>query len=54
MATLETTTNLQFLQKVYPALVERNYKHMSTSSIHAPNMRTTAKFSAISQAPYTY
>jgi len=53
-ATLETTTDLQFLQKVYPALVEKKYKHMSTSSTHAPNMRTTTKSSAMSQAPYTY
>ena len=52
MATLETTTNPQFLQKAYPALVEKKYKHISTSSTHAPNMRTTTKFSAMSQAPY--
>jgi len=51
-ATLETTTNLQFLQKAYPALVEKKYKHVNTSSIHAPNMRTTAKSSVISQTPY--
>jgi len=54
MATLETTTNLQFPQKVYSALVERKYKYMSTSSIPAPNMRTTTKSSAISQALYIY
>jgi len=54
MATLETTTNLQFLQKVYPALVEKKYKHISTSSTCAPNMRTTAKSSAMSQTPYIY
>jgi len=28
MATLETTTNPQFLQKAYPALVEKKYKHI--------------------------
>ena len=52
MATLETTTDPQFLQKTYPALVEKKYKHVSTSSTCAPNMRTTAKSSAISQTPY--
>jgi len=51
-ATLETTTDPQFLQKAYPALVEKKYKHISTSSTCAPNMRITAKSSAISQAPY--
>jgi len=50
MATLKTTTNLQFSQKVYPALVEKKYKHVSTLSIHTPNMRITAKSSAMSQA----
>jgi len=54
MATLKTITNLQFPQRVYPALIERNYKYMSTSSTPAPNMRTTTKFSAISQALYIY
>ena len=54
MATLKTTTNLQFPQRVYPALIERNYKYMSTSSIPAPNMRPTTKFSAISQALHIY
>ena len=54
IATLKTTTNLQFSQKVYPTLVERKYKHMSTSSTHVPNMRTTSKSFAIFQAPYTY
>ena len=48
MTTLETTTDPQFLQKAYPALVEKKYKHISTSSTHAPNMRTTAKSSAMS------
>jgi len=52
-ATLETTTNPQFLQKAYPALVEKKYKHVSTSLTHAPNMRTIAKSSTMSQAPYT-
>ena len=52
MATLETTTDPQFLQKAYPALVEKKYKHVSTSSTRAPNMRTTAKSSAMSQTPY--
>ena len=52
MATLETTTDLQFLQKTYPALVEKKYKHISTSSTHASNMRTTAKSSTMSQTPY--
>ena len=52
MATLETTTNPQFLQKAYPAFVEKKYKHISTSSTQAPNMRTTAKSSTMSQAPY--
>jgi len=52
MATLETTTNPQFLQKAYPAFVEKKYKHISTLSTHAPNMRTTAKSSTMSQAPY--
>ena len=51
-ATLETTTNPQFFQKAYPALVEKKYKHISTSSTHAPNMRTTTKSSAMSQTPY--
>jgi len=51
-ATLETTTDPQFLQKAYSALVEKKYKHISTSSTHAPNMRTTAKSSAMSQTPY--
>ena len=54
MATLETTINLQFPQKTYLALVERNYKHMSTLSTHAPDMRTTTKFSTMSQALYKY
>jgi len=53
-ATLKTTTDSQFLQKAYPALVKKKYKHVSTSSTHAPNMRTTAKFSTMSQAPYIY
>jgi len=52
MATLETTTDLQFLQKAYPALVEKKYKHGNTLSTHAPNMRTTAKFSTMFQALY--
>jgi len=52
MATLETTTDPQFLQKAYPALVEKKYKHVSTSSTRAPNTRTTAKSSAMSQTPY--
>ena len=34
MATSETTTNSQFLQKVYPALVEKKYKYVNTSSTH--------------------
>jgi len=54
IATSETTTNLQFLQKAYPALVEKKYKHRNTSSIYAPNMKTTAKSSTMSQAPYIY
>jgi len=54
MATLETTINLQFLQKAYPALVEKKYKHISISLTHVPNMRTTAKSFAMSQAPYIY
>ena len=45
-ATLETTTNLQFFQKAYPALVVKRYKHISTSLTYAPNTRTTAKSSA--------
>ena len=53
MATSETTTDPQFSQRAYPALMERNYKHMSTLSAHAPNMRTTAKFSTMFQASYT-
>ena len=48
MATLETTTDLQFLQKAYPALVEKKYKHISISLTHTPNTRTTAKSSAMS------
>jgi len=36
MATLETTTDPQFLQKAYPALVEKKYEHVSTSSTHPP------------------
>jgi len=52
MATLETTTDPQFLQKAYPALVEKKYKHINISSTCAPNMRTTAKSSAMSQTPY--
>ena len=52
MATLETTTDPQFLQKAYPALVKKKYKYVSTSLIHALNMRTTAKFSTMSQALY--
>jgi len=51
-ATLEITTDPQFLQKVYPALVEKKYKHISTSSAHASNMTTTAKSSTMSQTPY--
>jgi len=47
-ATLEITTGLQFLQKAYPALVEKKYKHGNTSLTHAPNMRTTAKSSPMS------
>jgi len=35
-AALETTTNPQFLQKAYPALVEKKYKHVNTSSTCAP------------------
>jgi len=54
IATLKTTTNLQFPQKVYPALVGKKYKYVSTSSTHAPNMRITAKSSAMSQALYIY
>ena len=46
MATLETTTNPQFLQKAYSALVEKKYKYRNT--LHAPNMRTTTKSSAMS------
>ena len=53
MATLETTTNLQFPQKVYSAFVEKKYKHINTLSIYTSNMRTTAKFSIMSQALYT-
>jgi len=52
MATLETTTDSQFLQKAYPVLVEKKYKHISTSLTCAPNMRTTAKSSTMSQTPY--
>jgi len=52
MATLETTTNPQFLQKAYSALVEKKYKHVSTSSTCVPNMRITAKSSAMSQTLY--
>jgi len=52
IATLETTTDPQFLQKAYPALMEKKYKHGNISSTHTPNMRTTAKFSAMSQALY--
>ena len=54
IATLKTTTDLQFSQKVYPASVKRKYKYVSTSSTHVPNIRTTAKSSAMSQAPYIY
>ena len=54
IATLETTTNLQFLQKTYPALIEKKYKYVSILSIYAPNMRTTAKSSTMSQALYIY
>jgi len=54
IATLKTTTNPQFSQKVYSAFVKRNYKHISISSTHVPNMRTTAKFFTISQALYTH
>ena len=50
MATLKTTTNLQFPQKVYYALVEKKYKHVSTSFTHTPNIRIIAKSSAMSQA----
>ena len=51
-ATLETTTDPQFLQKVYFALVKKKYKHISISSTCASNMRTTAKPSTISQTSY--
>jgi len=54
MATLETTTNPQFLQKAYSALMEKKYKHVSISLARAPNMRTTAKSSTMSQTPYIY
>ena len=54
IATLETTTNPQFLQKAYLALVEKKYKLVSTSLTHTPNMRTTAKSSTMSQASYIY
>ena len=50
--TLETTINLQFLQKTYSALLEKKYKHGNTSLTYTPNMRTTTKFSTMSQAPY--
>jgi len=52
IATLETTTNLQFLQKAYPAFVEKKYKYISISSTYISNMRITVKSSTISQAPY--
>ena len=54
IATLETTTDPQFLQKTYPALIEKKYKYVSILSIYAPNMRTTAKSSTMSQALYIY
>ena len=50
--TLETTINLQFLQKTYSALLEKKYKHGNISLTYTPNMRTTTKFSTMSQAPY--
>ena len=53
MATLETTTNPQFSQKVYSTLIKKKYKYESILLTYVPNMRTTAKFSAMSQAPYT-
>ena len=52
MAILETTTNPQFLQKAYSVFVEKKYKYISISLIYAPNIRTTAKSSIISQALY--
>ena len=52
MATLETTTNPKFSQKVYPAFVEKKYKYISTLLTHAPNMKTTAKSFAMFQALY--
>ena len=54
MATLKTTTNLQFSQKVYPTLVKKKYKYVSILSIHTPNIKTTVKSSAMSQALYIY
>jgi len=54
MATLETTTDLQFSQKTYSVLVKRNYKHESMLSTYALNIRTTTKFSIMSQALYIY
>jgi len=54
ITTLETITDPQFSQKVYPALVEKKYKYVNTLSIYVPNMRTTTKSSAMSQALYIY
>ena len=53
-ATSETTTDPQFLQKVYPALVEKKYKHRNISLTHTSNMITTVKSSTMSQALYIY
>jgi len=36
----------------YSALIEKKYKYISISSTNISNIRTTAKFSAISQASY--
>ena len=52
MATLETTTNLQFSQKTYSVLVKGNYKHRSILFTHALDMRTIVKSFTISQAQY--
>ena len=53
IATLQTTTNPQFSQKVYSVLVNRKYEHVSTSFTHTSNIRTT-KSSTISHVLYIY
>ena len=53
-ATLETTTDTQFLQKAYSVFVEKKYKHVSTSLTCASNMRTITKSFTMSQTLYIY